>query len=70
MLTREGPFLSWLLAPLTGFANSGIMSPVKYWEIGADKLSAAGWSWGYCSAVTRQAGGGLLMHIKAPTLYR
>jgi hypothetical protein len=26
---------------------------VKYWEIIADKLSGAGWSWGYCSAVTR-----------------
>jgi len=26
---------------------------LKYWEIIADKLSAAGWSWGYCSAVTR-----------------
>jgi len=25
----------------------------KYWEIIADKLSAAGWSWGYCSAITR-----------------
>ena len=25
---------------------------MKYWEILADKLSAAGWSWGYCSAVT------------------
>jgi hypothetical protein len=23
------------------------------WEIVADKLSAAGWVWGYCSAVTR-----------------
>jgi len=23
----------------------------EYWEIIADKLSAAGWSWGYCSAV-------------------
>jgi len=33
--------------------NSGIMPPMKYWEIVADKLSAAGWSWGYCSAVTR-----------------
>ena len=32
---------------------------MKYWEIIADKLSAAGWSWGYCSAVTRQAGVGL-----------
>ena len=26
---------------------------MKYWEIVADKLSAAGWSWGYCSTVTR-----------------
>jgi hypothetical protein len=26
---------------------------MKYWEIVADKLSAAGWSWGYCSALTR-----------------
>jgi hypothetical protein len=25
---------------------------MKYWEIAADKLSAGGWSWGYCSAVT------------------
>ena len=25
----------------------------------ADKLSAAGWSWGYCSAVSRTAGVGL-----------
>jgi hypothetical protein len=25
---------------------------MKYWEIIGDKLSAAGWSWGYCSAVT------------------
>jgi len=29
------------------------MPPVKYQEIIADKFSAAGWSWGYCSAVTR-----------------
>src|SRR5438132_13724297 len=36
-----------------GLANSGIMPPMKYWEIIADKLSAVGWSWGYCSAVTR-----------------
>src|SRR6267143_4165879 len=26
----------------------------KYWEIIADKLSSACWTWGYCSAVTRQ----------------
>jgi hypothetical protein len=29
------------------------MPPMQYWEIAADRLSAAGWSWGYCSAVTR-----------------
>jgi len=28
------------------------MSPVKDWETVADKLSAAGWLWGYCSALT------------------
>jgi len=37
---------------------------MQYWEIIADKLSAAGWSWGYCSAVTRQAGGGLLTPVR------
>jgi hypothetical protein len=26
---------------------------MKYWGIVADKLSAAGWARGYCSAVTR-----------------
>jgi hypothetical protein len=26
---------------------------MKYWEIIADKRNAAGWSWGYCNAVTR-----------------
>jgi hypothetical protein len=36
--------------------------PVKYWEIVADKLGAAGWSWSYCSAVTED--GGSSMHIK------
>jgi hypothetical protein len=30
-----------------------MMPPMKYWVIVADKLSAAGWSWGYCSAVTK-----------------
>jgi hypothetical protein len=28
------------------------MAPMKYWEIVGDKLSAAGISWGYCSAMT------------------
>jgi hypothetical protein len=31
------------------------MSPMKYWEFIAAKLTAAGWTWGYCSVVT---GGG------------
>jgi len=26
---------------------------MKYWEIIADKLSTAGWTGGYCSAVTQ-----------------
>jgi hypothetical protein len=26
---------------------------MKYWEVIADKLSATGWSWGYCNADTR-----------------
>ena len=26
---------------------------MKYWEIMAGDLSKAGWSWGYCSVVTR-----------------
>jgi hypothetical protein len=26
---------------------------MKYWEMIADRLHAEGWSWGYCSAVTR-----------------
>jgi hypothetical protein len=29
--------------------------PVKYWEIIADKLSAAGWSWGMTTATDAQA---------------
>jgi hypothetical protein len=27
---------------------------VKYWEIIADKLSKAGWSWGTCSIIDEQ----------------
>ena len=34
-------------------ADSGVMPPMKYSEIVADKLHAAGWSWGYCSAVIK-----------------
>lgn len=29
------------------------MALMKYWEIIADKLHAAGSTWGYCRAVTR-----------------
>ncbi len=29
------------------------MPPMKHWETVADRLGAAGWSWGYCSAITR-----------------
>jgi hypothetical protein len=34
-----------------GLAESGIMPPMKYWEVIANKLSAVGRLWGYCSAV-------------------
>jgi hypothetical protein len=34
-------------------ALSRIVPPKKYWETIADNLSAAGWTWGYCSAVTK-----------------
>jgi len=30
------------------------MRRVKYWELIADNLSKAGWSWGYMSAVDRE----------------
>ena len=36
-----------------GLAESGIMPQMKYWELIADKLSAADWSRGYCSVVTQ-----------------
>jgi len=31
------------------------MPPMKYWEVIADKLSAAGWTCGYCSAATQNS---------------
>ena len=34
-----------------GERKSGKIRRVKYWEIVADKLSKAGWSWGCISAV-------------------
>jgi hypothetical protein len=36
---------------------------MQYWEVIADKLHAAGWWWGYCSAVTPLAGAGSLTPI-------
>jgi len=37
---------------------------VKYWEIIADRLSKAGWSWGYVSAIDSEGErSGLLTHI-------
>jgi hypothetical protein len=35
-----------------GLDDSSIMPPMKYCEIIADKLSAQGWTWGYCGVVT------------------
>jgi len=40
----------------TGLADSGIMPPMKYREVIADKLHASGWSWGYCSGMVGDVG--------------
>jgi hypothetical protein len=37
----------------TVLADSGIMPPMKYWEIVADKLSAAGWSSGHIDTLAQ-----------------
>jgi hypothetical protein len=50
---RKGRISVTVILCCARLAESGIMPPMKYWEIIADKLSAAGWSWGYCSAVTK-----------------
>jgi hypothetical protein len=34
--------------------KKGRILPVKYWELVADNLSKAGWSWGYVAAVDRE----------------
>jgi len=39
------------------------MLPVKYWEIVADKLTAAGWTWGYAARSRATAGAGPLTPI-------
>ena len=36
------------------FATAMINARRKYWEIIADDLSKAGWSWGYVSALDRE----------------
>jgi hypothetical protein len=41
-----------------------LVAGLKYWEIIADNLSKAGWSWGWVSAVDSQgARSSLLTHI-------
>ena len=40
----------------TGLADSGIMPPMKYREVIADKLHASGWSRGYCSGMVGDVG--------------
>jgi len=42
-----------------GLADSGIMPPMKCWEIIADKLSVAGWSWAIPARSPERAGVGL-----------
>jgi hypothetical protein len=40
-----------LFVPSSGDENGS--DSMKYWEVVADKLHAAGWSWGYGSAATK-----------------
>jgi len=35
-------------------SNDDVLVLVKYWEIIADNLSKAGWSWGWVSAIDSQ----------------
>ena len=50
------------------WAKGRMSSCVKYWEIIADKLSKAGWSWGCVSAVTSEGQGTLLICFKPPNI--
>ena len=50
---RDGPNLDHRCIRLQKISCFRHHPPKKYWEIVSDKLSAAGWSWGYCRAVTR-----------------
>jgi hypothetical protein len=50
--------VAYVLRPVVSFCHcrvererSTIETPVKYWEIIADNLSKAGWSWGGVSAI-------------------
>jgi hypothetical protein len=45
-----------------GRKNKPQFRRVKYWEIIADRLSAAGWSCGWVSAVNSHGQSGLLVH--------
>jgi hypothetical protein len=47
----------------TGLADSGIVPPMKYWEIIADKLSGAGWSWAIAVLLRPMVGVGSLTLI-------
>jgi hypothetical protein len=46
------PFISFCDCPVE--SKKGRILPVKYWELVADKLSKAGWSLGWVSAVDCQ----------------
>jgi hypothetical protein len=46
----------------TGSVDSGIMPPMKYWEIIADRLHAEGWSYGIAEHFTKH---GLLFCVDA-----
>jgi hypothetical protein len=45
-----------VMSRCTGLAEFGMMPPVKYCEIIADKLIAVGSAWEYCNAGTSDGG--------------
>ena len=58
MLLRAGHRPCWVLLSMAKHdchvvGEAGRIRRVKYWEIIADNLSKAGWSWGCVSAVDR-----------------
>src|SRR5436190_23878425 len=59
---RNGRISMTVMLCCAGLAKSGIMPPMKYWEIIADRLHAEGWSYGIAEHLTKR---GLLFCVDA-----